>query len=201
MIFGNINIHKIGIEYSVSGGVIVRDRIESLFTLIGTTDKQDYTSLLFNIYEDEDCYTIEASFDDDAYVIGREDPFIVCEKSTPWEKVETDIGHALKSEIKEKEEVYKQFESISYGFVDGDLHYIRKPRKKEKEIVHYTADDFKDFPSHKLTAWLSVYLKEEAKEKYKMNMMEIMFKELSEEQHKFWREILAENFDYRKYNT
>jgi hypothetical protein len=46
-----------------------------------------------------------------------------------------------------------------------------------------------------------VYLKEEAKEKYKMNMMEFMFKELSEEQHKFWREILAENFDYRKYNT
>ena len=36
--------------------------------------------------------------------------------------------------------------------------------------------------------------------KYKMNMMELMFKELSEEQHKFWREILAENFDYRKYN-
>ena len=32
----------------------MRDRIESLFELIGTTDKQDYTSLLFNIYEDED---------------------------------------------------------------------------------------------------------------------------------------------------
>ena len=179
----------------------MRDRIDSLFALIGTTDKQDYTSLLFNIYEDVDYYTIEASFDDDAYVIGREDPFIVCEKSMPWQKVETDVGHALKSEIKEKEEVYKQFESISYGFVDGDLHYIRKPRKKKKEIVHYTADDFKDFPSHKLTAWLAVYLKEEAKEKYKMNMMELMFKELSDEQHKFWREILAENFDYRKYNT
>ena len=41
---------------------------KSLFELIGTTDKQDYTSLLFNIYEDEDYYTIEASFDDDAYV-------------------------------------------------------------------------------------------------------------------------------------
>ncbi len=67
--------------------------------------------------------------------------------------------------------------------------------------MHYTSDDFKDFPSHKLTAWLSVYLKEEAKEKYKMNMMELMFKELSDEQHKYWREILAENFDYRKYNT
>ncbi len=36
---------------------------------------------------------------------------------------------------------------------------------------------------------------------YVLYMMELMFKELSEEQHKFWREILAENFDYRKYNT
>jgi hypothetical protein len=26
-----------------------------------------------------------------------------------------------------------------------------------------------------------------------------MFNELSEEQHKYWREILAENFDYDKY--
>ena len=180
---------------------MVKDNIECLFEIIGNTDLDNYTSLLFNIYEDKYYYTIEASFDDDAYVIGREKPFTICDKSVQWQKVETDIGHTLKSEIKEKKEVYKHYKSISYGFVEGDLHYIRKPRKKKKEIVHFTADDFKDFPSHKLTAWLAVYLTEEAKAKYKTNMLELMFKELSNEQHKFWREILAENFDYSKYDS
>lgn len=29
-------------------------------------------------------------------------------------------------------------------------------------------------------------------------MMKLMFTELTEEQHKYWREILADNFDYEK---
>ena len=177
------------------------ENIEDLFNCIENADKKDYTSLLFNIYEDEEYYTIEASFDDDNFVIGRDNPFTLCDKNTPWQTVEKDVGLAVDSWIKKNKEAYKQFKSISYGFVDGDLHYIRKPRKKKKEIVHFTSDDFKDFPSHKLTAWLAVYLTEEAKEKYKMNMLGLMFNELSEEQHKYWREILAENFDYDKYGN
>ena len=175
------------------------DNMDVLFELIENSDEKDYTSLLFNIYEDKYYFTIEASFDDDIFVIGRDNPFTLCEKNTPWQTVEKDVGLAINSRIKKNKEAYKQFKSISYGFVDGDLHYIRKPRKKKKEIVHFTSDDFKDFPSHKLTAWLAVYLTEEAKAKYKMNMLELMFNELSEEQHKYWREILAENFDYDKY--
>ena len=177
------------------------ENIEDLFNCIENADKKDYTSLLFNIYEVEEYYTIEASFDDDNFVIGRDNPFTLCDKNTPWQIVEKDVGLAVDSWIKKNKEAYKQFKSISYGFVDGDLHYIRKPRKKKKEIVHFTSDDFKDFPSHKLTAWLAVYLTEEAKEKYKMNMLGLMFNELSEEQHKYWREILAENFDYDIYGN
>ena len=175
------------------------DNMDVLFDLIENSDEKDYTSLLFNIYEDKYYFTIEASFDDDIFVIGRDNPFTLCEKNTPWQTVEKDVGLAINSRIKKNKEAYKQFKSISYGFVDGDLHYIRKNRKKKKEIVHFTSDDFKDFPSHKLTAWLAVYLTKEAKEKYKMNMLGLMFNELSEEQHKYWREILAENFDYDKY--
>jgi hypothetical protein len=177
------------------------ENIEDLFNCIENADKKDYTSLLFNIYEDEEYYTIEASFDDDYFVIGRDNPFTLCDKNTPWQTVEKDVGLVVDSWIKKNKEAYKQFKSISYGFVDGDLHYIRKPRKKKKEIVHFTSDDFKDFPSHKLTSRLAVYLTEEAKEKYKMNMLGLMFNELSEEQHKYWREILAENFDYDKYGN
>ena len=36
--------------------------------------------MLFNIYADEKYYTIEASFDDDTYVIGRDGPFVLYEK-------------------------------------------------------------------------------------------------------------------------
>ena len=176
------------------------DYMEALFKLIEKSDIKDYTLLLFNIYEDKNYFTIEASFDDDNFVIGRDNPFTLCDKNTPWQTVEKDVGLAINSRIKKNKEIYKQFTSISYGFVDGNLHYIRKPRKRKKEIVHFTSDDFKDFPSHKLTAWLAVYLTKEAKEKYKMNMLGLMFNELSEEQHKYWREILADNFDYDKYD-
>lgn len=169
-----------------------------LFDAIENTDLSGYRSLLFNIYTDKDYYTAEACFDDEAFIIGRDNPFVICERSVPWEKVESDMGSKIKVSIKEHEETYKHFESISYGFVDGDLHYIRKPKKTEKQSVRYTSDDFKNFESHKLTAWLSVYLTDEAKEKYKFDMMKLMFTELTEEQHKYWREILADNFDYEK---
>lgn len=172
--------------------------LKLLFENIENADIRDYTELLFNIYEDSIYYTVEASFDDEAFIIGREDPFIICEKTVQWQKVESDFESELKARIKKYKDTYKQFASIACGFVDGDLHYIRKPRKKNKEIRHYSADDFKDFESHKLTAWLAVYLTDEAKEKYRFNTMSMMFTELSEEQHKYWREILAENFNYEK---
>lgn len=172
--------------------------LKLLFEKIENADIQGYTALLFNIYEDSVYYTVEASFDDESFIIGRDDPFVICEKTVPWQKVERDFESALQARIKTHKDTYRQFVSISYGFVDGDLHYIRKPRKKSKEIKCYSAEDFKDFESHKLTAWLSVYLTDEAKEKYRFNMMSMMFSELSEEQHKYWREILAENFNYEK---
>ena len=175
------------------------NKLESLFELIETSDTKAYSSILFNIYEDRDYYTIEACFDDD-FVIGRDNPFVICDKAVSWEKVEQDIGQVIEAQVEEKKDTYKQFTTIAYGFVDGDLQYIRKSPKKIKEIVHYTADDFTDFDSHKLGAWIMVYLTTEATAKYRFDMIDmIRKKELSEDEHKFWREILAENFDYEKY--
>ena len=51
---------------------------------------------MFNIYEDETCYTIEASFDDAEYVIGRDNPFKICDLEKSWEDVEKDGGVKLK---------------------------------------------------------------------------------------------------------
>ena len=44
-------------------------------------------SLMFNLYEDEDCYSMEATFDDEEYVICRDNPAILCFNSIDYEQV------------------------------------------------------------------------------------------------------------------
>ena len=102
------------------------NKLESLFELIETSDTKAYSSILFNIYEDRDHYTIEACFDDD-FVIGRDNPFVICDKTNSWEKVEQDIGLAIKTQVEEKKDPYKHFTSIAYGFVrsGGATHPAR----------------------------------------------------------------------------
>lgn len=178
------------------GGVITM--LESLFEAIGTTDVSAYSSVLFNIYEDKDVFAIEASFDDDAFLIGREDPFEISSSGPTWEKVQKKVGKELEKYVKKNKEIYKEFNSIAYGFVDGDLIYIREPVKK-KETKCFTADDFSDFSPSKLKAWLSVYLTSEANEKSWKEWFTVKFEDLSEEQLNHWRKFLADNFDYEKY--
>ena len=79
------------------------NKLESLFELIETSDTKAYSSILFNIYEDRDYYTIEACFDDD-FVIGRDNPFVICDKAVSWEKVEQDIGQVIKAQVEEKKD-------------------------------------------------------------------------------------------------
>jgi len=45
-----------------------------------------------------------------------------------------------------------------------------------------------------------VYLTAEATKKYKFDLISLIRKkEMTEDEHKYWREILADNFDYEKY--
>ena len=67
------------------------NKLESLFELIETSDTKAYSSILFNIYEDRDYYTIEACFDDD-FVIGRDNPFVICDKSIPGRRLNRTLG-------------------------------------------------------------------------------------------------------------
>ncbi|MBE5912693.1 MAG: hypothetical protein E7274_01365 [Pseudobutyrivibrio ruminis] len=174
--------------------------IEYLFLEIKKLNITDYQSLLFNIYEDETCYTIEASFDDDEYVIGRDNPFKICDLEKSWEDVEKDVGVKLKELIKADTKFFKPLKEITYGFVDGDLHYIKKSRTKKQQVV-FTADDFVDFDAVRLKAWLTVYLTDEAQKKYGLKRFKTDFSKLTEEENLYWRTILAENFDYKKYNS
>ena len=176
--------------------------LESFFDDIGNKDLSGFSSVLFNLYEDADSFSIEACFDEDELVIGRENPYVICGADTPWKKVEKKVGKTLEKYIKSNRKMYAHFDSIAYGFVDGDLNYIRKPSKKKetKEPVHFTSEDFKSFDPSKLKAWMTVYLTSEASQKSLKEWFMVKFETLSEEQLQHWREFLADNFDYEKYN-
>ena len=185
-------------------------QLEPLSDAIRKEDLRPYSSLLFTLYQDQDAFSIEACFDEGALVLGRENPYVICGAASPWKKVEKAVGKALAKLIKSNSSSYSHFDSIAYGFADGDLNYIRKPRKKKddallkggkKETVHFTSEDFKDFTPAKLKAWLTVYLKAEANEKSWKEWFTLKFETLSEEQLQYWREFLASNFDYEKYHS
>ena len=171
--------------------------IEDLFLEIKKLNITDYQSLLFNIYEDEASYTIEASFDDDEFVIGRDNPYEICSSDMGWKDVEKEVGIKLKELIKADSKFFKPLKWITFGFVDGDLYYIKKSRKKKQQVV-FTADDFLDFDPVRFNAWLTVYLTEEEEEIYGTKRFMTDFSELTDEENLYWRKILAENFDYKK---
>lgn len=174
--------------------------IKKLLEDIERIDFTDYSEMLFNLYEDQDAYSIEVVFDDDAFIIGREDKRFAIEKgNVGFDAVLKDTALELKTYFKENKEKYKQFKCIAYGFADGDLYYIKKTRKK-KEQIHFSKEDFYSFDAFRVGAWLTVYLNAEGKEKYGQEVFETDFKKLSTEELHKWCEILALYFDYQKYN-
>lgn len=58
-----------------------------------------------------------------------------------------------------------------------------------------------DFDAVRLKDWLTVYLTDEAQKKYGLKRFKTDFSKLTEEENLYWRTILAENFDYKKYNS
>ena len=57
--------------------------IRRLLGVIDSMNLNDYSELLFNLYEDKDAYSIEAVFDDDELIIGREDHHYAVYKDNP----------------------------------------------------------------------------------------------------------------------
>lgn len=174
--------------------------VKNLLKDIEQLDFMSYSEMLFNLYEDEDAYSIEAVFDEDALIIGRDDKrFAIKKDNKSFEIVLKEIALELKAYFKENKEKYKQFKCIAYGFVDGDLYYVKKPRKK-KEQIYFSKEDFYSFDTFRVGAWLTVYLNAEGKEKYGHEVFETDFEKLSTEEFHKWCEILALYFDYQKYN-
>lgn len=172
--------------------------LENLLEELDHLELVKYSSLLINLYEDDDMYTAEACLDDEKLIIGRDNPFLICDSGLPWEKVLKEAGKILKKYIKDNHDKYKHFNSISFGFVDGDEYFIKKHVKKHQP-VNYSAEDFMSFSPEKLYCWLTVYSNKNMKDQYGKEIFELDYKKMTDEQKQYWSKLLAENFNYEMY--
>ena len=177
-----------------------RKELEHLFSEIIKNVKHLKESIMFNLYEDAESYSVEASFDDENFVVCRDNPAILCSNEIDFKKVLKEIKKEIKVFVTDNEKIFKDIQEVSFGFVDGDLFYIKKAKKQKYKIkTTFTFEDFKDFNSLKLIMWLEMYLTNEAKERYNPPTI-FNYETLTEEDLKKWKHILLDNFDYNKYN-
>lgn len=174
--------------------------IEEFLDTVLKSNRKHYDCLMFNLYEDEVYYTIEAVFDDEALVIGRDDPVIICGSSESCESVQKRIRTVLNAFYRKQKSNLSNLKRIAFGFVDGDLHDIKENQMKkvyEKDMKKFTAESFKDFDIIKLDAWIHVYVKQEDQEKYNLPIFPPPHPSKKTLAH--YRKILADNFDYEAY--
>lgn len=160
-------------------------------------DKME-SSIVFNLYEDIDSYSMEATFDDEKVVICGDEPAILCSNEIDYMVVLRLIKEEIKEFVKSNKEALSGAKEVAYGFVDGDLYYIKKPRKSRIPKRLLTMDDLKDFDAGKLVMWISVYMKAEAKKKYKPPNF-FNYESMTQEDLEKWKQILLDNFDYVSY--
>lgn len=174
--------------------------LQDLFSEVIKQNKADFTELLFNLYEDSDFYTAEAVFDDELCVVFRENPAIISEKNKDYEAVLKDIKVLLKNFYTENKNDLKNIKELSYGFVDGDLFYIkrRRKRKQSNEVRKFTIEDFDGFDIHKLHCWISVYV--DIEKRFESDFPLFAPENPTEEDYMYYKKFLVENFNYDKYN-
>jgi len=170
--------------------------IDDLLKEIVKSNRAEFSVLQINLYEDKKHFTAEAVFDDEALVIWRDHPAVISDKERSYKAVLREIRPKVKSFYTENRTVLDNIKEFSYGFVDGDLYYVKK-RRKVKMTAVFTEEDFKEFNDVKLLAWLSVYTDEDKRKQN--NIDAFVLNQLTDEERKRYRRFLAENFDYKKY--
>lgn len=160
-----------------------------------------YSSLMLNLYEDEQHYSMEAVYDN-VVAIRRNNPIEICDKTNDYKKVLSIVKNELSAFYRDNKEQLKNISELSYGFVDGDLYYVKQePLKSEKKNnKKFTFEEIKKFDPIKIGAWTTVYLKKEIKDTIKIPLT-ADFPKMSEDELNKWINLLVENFDYDKYNS
>ena len=177
-----------------------KKEIDRLFNDIIINFSDCYNELIFNLYEDTDGYSLDATFDDEE--IDLNCPAILTKENLEWKEVLTQIEPYIKDFVIEKEQMFSSLSKIAYGFVDGDLIYLKnkkcKIKKSEKQEKIFSYEHFKDFDATKLSAWVILYMKDNAKNKFNPPFN---FNNMTKEELSVWAKRLADNFDYKKYRS
>lgn len=167
-----------------------KETLEDLYNQILENNSSKFSTLLFNLYEDEDCYTVEAVFDDDAFIIGREKPYFIANNDINYTIILESFKTRLEKFYLENHNKLNNLKEISYGFVDGDLYYIKKHKKKRNDIK-VTMEELEALNDQKLLAWITVYTDGE---KRKENGINSFSRELTTEERNEYIKFLYENF-------
>lgn len=175
--------------------------IKDFFNEVLIKNDNKYSSLMFNLYEDEQYYSMEAVYDN-AIAVRRNSPIEICDKTNDYKTVLSIVKNELAAFYRDNKQQLKNISELSYGFVDGDLYYIKQETSyfEHKKNKKFTFDEIKKFDPIKIGAWTTVYLKKEIKDTIKIPFT-ADFPKMSEEELDKWINLLVENFDYEKYNS
>lgn len=175
--------------------------IKDFFNEVLIKNDTKYSSLMFNLYEDEQYYSMEAIYDN-VVLIRRNSPIEICDKTNDYKTALSIVKNELSAFYRDNKEQLKNISELSYGFVDGDLYYIKQGtlKSEHKNNKKFTFDEIKKFDPIKIGAWTTVYLKKEIKDTIKIPFT-ADFPKMSEEELDKWINLLVENFDYEKYNS
>ncbi len=175
--------------------------IKDFFNEVLIKNDTKYSSLIFNLYEDEQYYSMEAVYDN-VIAIKRNSPIEICDKTNDYKTALSIVKNELSAFYRDNKEQLKNISELSYGFVDGDLYYIKQKNLKfeHKNNKKFTFEEVKKFDPIKIGAWTTVYLKKEIKDTMKIPFT-ADFPKMSEDELNKWINLLVENFDYDKYNS
>ncbi len=175
--------------------------IKDFFNEVLIKNDTKYSSLIFNLYEDEQYYSMEAVYDN-VIAIKRNSPMEICDKTNDYKTALSIVKDELSAFYRDNKEQLKNISELSYGFVDGDLYYIKQKNLKfeHKNNKKFTFEEVKKFDPIKIGAWTTVYLKKEIKDTMKIPFT-ADFPKMSEDELNKWINLLVENFDYDKYNS
>lgn len=179
----------------------IETTMNNFFYDVLVNNNTKYSSLMFNLYEDEKYYTMEAVYDD-VIAIRRNNPIEICDKTNDYKTALSIVKNQLSSFYKDNNDKLKNINELSYGFVDGDLYYIKQRtlKSEHKNNKKFTFEEIKKFDPIKIGAWTTVYLKKEIKDAIKIPFT-ADFPKMSEDELNKWISLLVENFDYDKYNS
>lgn len=103
--------------------------MNDFFKEVLEANDDSFTILIFNIYEDVGCYSMDAEYDweyDSSLAIRRNDPIEISDKKIKWYEVLDKIKPIMEDFYSKHKDSFKNIKILAYGFVDGNLYFLKR---------------------------------------------------------------------------